>query len=79
MRPRRLSRAVLLAGALSIPAAAPAAAQTATIASAGVAKKRLQVRAGQRAMVVGSTAPAAADARRLAADPTQRALAHARP
>ena len=59
MRPRRLSRAVLMAGALSISVAAPAAAQTATIASAGVAKKRLQVRAGQRAMVVGSAAPAA--------------------
>ena len=60
MRPRPLSRAVLMAGALSISVAAPAAAQsTATIASAGVAKKRLHVRAGQRAKVVGAASPAA--------------------
>jgi rare lipoprotein A len=50
MRRRALSRAVLTAGALSISAAAPAAAQT------DVTKKRLHVRAGQDAVVVG-TAP----------------------
>jgi rare lipoprotein A len=50
MRRRSLSRAVLTAGALSISVAAPAAAQT------DVTKKRLNVRAGQSAVVVG-TAP----------------------
>ena len=50
-RRRKLSRAVLAAGALSISAAAPAAAQP------DVAKKRLNVRAGQRAVVVGATTP----------------------
>ena len=54
MRRRSLSRAVLTAGALSMSAAAPAAAQT------DVTKKRLHVRAGQSAVVVGSApAPAA--------------------
>jgi rare lipoprotein A (peptidoglycan hydrolase) len=51
---RSFSRAVLTAGALSMSAAAPAAAQT------DVTKKRLHVRAGQSAVVVGSApAPAA--------------------
>ena len=50
MRRRSLSRAVLTAGAFSIAMAAPAAAQT------DVTKKRLQVRAGQSAVAVG-TAP----------------------
>ena len=50
MRRRSLSRAVLTAGAFSIAVAAPAAAQT------DVTKKRLNVRAGQSAVVVG-TAP----------------------
>jgi rare lipoprotein A (peptidoglycan hydrolase) len=50
MRRRTLSRAVLTAGAFSIAMAAPAAAQT------DVTKKRLQVRAGQSAVAVG-TAP----------------------
>ena len=50
MRRRSLSRAVLTAGAFSIAMAAPAAAQT------DVTKQRLQVRAGQSAVVVG-TAP----------------------
>jgi rare lipoprotein A len=50
MRRRSLSRAVLTAGAFSIAMAAPAAAQT------DVTKKRLHVRAGQSAVVVG-TAP----------------------
>jgi rare lipoprotein A len=49
MRRRSLSRAVLTAGALSISAAAPAAAQT------DVTKQRLHVRAGQSAVVVGTT------------------------
>src|SRR5262245_24502967 len=49
MRRRKLSRAVLAAGALSISAAAPAAAQP------DVTKKRLDVRAGQRAVVAGAT------------------------
>jgi rare lipoprotein A len=47
MRRRKLSRAVLMSGALFISAAAPAAAQP------DVTKKRLDVRAGQRAMVAG--------------------------
>jgi rare lipoprotein A (peptidoglycan hydrolase) len=51
MRRRKLSRAVLTAGALSISAAAPAAAQP------DVTKKRLDVRAGQRAVVAGATTP----------------------
>jgi rare lipoprotein A len=51
MRRRKLSRAVLLAGALSSLAAAPAAAQPT------VTKKRLDVRAGQRAMVAGTATP----------------------
>ena len=50
MRRRTLSRAVLTAGAFSIAMAAPAAAQT------DVTKQRLNVRAGQSAVVVG-TAP----------------------
>jgi rare lipoprotein A len=53
MRPRPLSRAVLMAGALSVSAAAPAAAQS----DVTVAKKRLQLRAGQRAMAAGVAAP----------------------
>ena len=52
-----------LSGALTLTAAAPAAAQpegpTATVTSAGVAKKRLHVRSGQRVAVVGAARPAA--------------------
>jgi rare lipoprotein A len=51
MRRRALSRAALAAGALSVSAAAPAAAQT------DITGKRLNVRAGQRAMVAGATTP----------------------
>jgi rare lipoprotein A len=51
LRPRTLSRAVLLSGALCMSAAAPAAAQI------DVKKKRLHVKAGQRAVVVGATTP----------------------
>jgi rare lipoprotein A len=58
-----MRRAVMTAGALTITAAAPAAAQTeastTTVTSAGVAKKRLHVRAGQRVAVSGVTRPAA--------------------
>jgi rare lipoprotein A len=64
LRPRSTPRAALMAGALTLTAAAPAAAQsespTATITSAGVAKKRLHVRAGQRVAVRGVAQPAAA-------------------
>ncbi len=48
----------MLAGALSLTAAAPAAAQNATIASTGVAKKRLHVRTGENVKVVGAARPA---------------------
>jgi rare lipoprotein A len=51
LRARTLSRAVLLAGALSTSAAAPAAAQI------DVTSKRLHVKAGQRARVAGATVP----------------------
>jgi rare lipoprotein A len=51
MRRRSLSRAVLTAGAFSISVAAPAAAQP------DVTAKRLDVRAGQRAMVAGAATP----------------------
>ncbi len=63
MRPS-MPRAAMMAGALSLTVAAPAAAQTegptAGVASAGVAKKRLQVRAGKRVKVIGVAQPAAA-------------------
>jgi rare lipoprotein A (peptidoglycan hydrolase) len=51
MRSRTLSRAVLLGGVLSISASAPAAAQI------DVTKKRVHVKAGQRALVAGATTP----------------------
>ena len=61
MRRRTLSRAAVTAGALSLTAAPGAAAQSeATTASGSVTKKRLHVRAGQRALVVGAAAPAGA-------------------
>jgi rare lipoprotein A len=63
LRPLPMRRAVLTAGALAITAAAPAAAQseapTGTETSAGVGKKRLHVRAGQRVAVSGVAQPAA--------------------
>lgn len=50
-----------MAGALSLTAAPGAAAQSeATTASGSVTKKRLNIRAGQRALVVGAAAPAGA-------------------
>jgi peptidoglycan lytic transglycosylase len=64
-----MPRAAMLAGALTLSVAAPAAAQTdgpaAGVAAAGVVKKRLHVRAGNRVAVVGVARPAAAG--RLAA------------
>ena len=60
MRQLPMRRTALMAGALTMTAAAPAAAQTeATVASAGVAKKRLHVRTGQRVAVSGVAQPAA--------------------
>ena len=59
MRPRPMLRTALAAGALSLTSpVAPAAAQsTATIASAGVKKKRMHVRAGKRVVVAGAARP----------------------
>jgi rare lipoprotein A len=58
-----MPRAAMLAGAFTLSTAAPAAAQTegpaAGVASAGVVKKRLHVRAGDRVAVVGVARPAA--------------------
>jgi rare lipoprotein A (peptidoglycan hydrolase) len=51
LRRRKISRAALMAGALSMSAAAPAAAQP------DVTSKRLDIRAGQRAMVAGAATP----------------------
>jgi rare lipoprotein A len=51
LRSRTLSRAVLLGGVLSISASAPAAAQI------DVTKKRVNLKAGQRAFVAGATTP----------------------
>jgi rare lipoprotein A (peptidoglycan hydrolase) len=51
LRSRTLSRAVLLSGALSLSAAAPAAARI------DVTQKRLHVKSGERAKVVGATTP----------------------
>jgi rare lipoprotein A len=55
-----MPRAAMMAGALTLSMAAPAAAQTAGVASAGVVKKRLHVKAGNRVAVVGITRPATA-------------------
>jgi rare lipoprotein A len=60
-----MPRAAMMAGALTLSVAAPAAAQTegpttTAVASAGVLKKRLHVRAGDRVAVVGVAKPAAA-------------------
>ena len=59
-----MPRAAVMAGALTLSVAAPAAAQTegptAGVASAGVLKKRLHVKAGNRVAVVGLARPAAA-------------------
>ena len=59
MRPRPMLRTAVAAGALSLtlPVASGEAQSTATIASAGVEKKRLHVRAGKRAVVAGVARP----------------------
>lgn len=67
MRPRPMPRAALAAGALTLVLptldAPPAAGQsTATIAAAGVAKKRLHVRSGRRVVVTGAARPGVAGA-----------------
>jgi rare lipoprotein A len=56
LRPRTISRAAVMAGALSVAAAGPAAAQN----DIDVSKKRLHVRAGHRVAVVGAAHPAGA-------------------
>jgi rare lipoprotein A len=53
---RPTGRAALMAGALTVTATAPAAAQT-EAPTATVAKKRLHVRTGQRVAVAGVAAP----------------------
>jgi rare lipoprotein A len=61
LRPRPMSRAAVMAGALSLvvtgAAEQRAEAQTAKLAGAGVAKKRLHVRAGRDAHVIGTVRP----------------------
>ena len=59
MRPRPMLRTALAAGALSLtlPVAPAAAQSTAVIASAGVEKKRMHVRAGKRVVVAGAARP----------------------
>jgi hypothetical protein len=54
-----MSRAAVMAGAVSLAtsAPAPAAAQSDTARTAGVAEKRLHIRAGQRVRVAGATSP----------------------
>ena len=58
MRPRTIPRAAVMAGALSVAAAGPAAAQN----DIDVSKKRLHVRAGHRVAVVGAAHAAGAGA-----------------
>jgi rare lipoprotein A len=64
LRPRPTLRTALAAGALSLtlPVAPAAAQSTATIASAGVEKKRMHVRAGKRVVVAGAAQPGTAGA-----------------
>jgi rare lipoprotein A len=73
MRPS--SRAVLMAGALSIPAAAPAAAHSDAI---DVTKKRLHVRSGQRVLAVGATTPSSAAALQIRRKGRWRTVDHGR-
>ena len=58
MRPRTIPRAAVMAGALTVAAAGPAAAQN----DIDVSKKRLHVRAGHRVAVVGAAHAAGAGA-----------------
>ena len=60
MRPRPMLRAAVMAGALSLTVPGVADAQTANIAAAGVAKKRLHVTSGRQAHVIGSVRPGSA-------------------
>lgn len=58
MGPRPMSRAAVMAGALSLAVPlAEAVPADASIAAVGVKKKRMQIRAGQRASVVGRVQP----------------------
>jgi len=59
MRPRPMSRAAVMAGAVSlaVPLLAPMPADS-SVAAVGVKKKRMHIRAGQRVAVVGSVQPA---------------------
>jgi rare lipoprotein A len=63
LRPRPMSRTAVMVGALSLvvtgAAVERAEAQTANLASAGVAKKRLHVRAGRNVHVIGTVRPGA--------------------
>jgi rare lipoprotein A len=64
LRPRPMSRAAVVAGALSLvftgAAVERADAQTAKIAATGVVKKRLHVRAGRDVHVIGAVRPGTA-------------------
>jgi rare lipoprotein A len=64
LRPRPTLRTALAAGALSLtlPVAPAAAQSTARIASAGVEKKRMHIRAGKRVVVAGAARPGTAGA-----------------
>jgi rare lipoprotein A len=63
MRPRPMSRAAVMAGAVSlaVPLVAPVHAD-ATVAAVAVKKKRMHIRAGHRASVVGTVQPQTAGA-----------------
>jgi rare lipoprotein A len=58
MRPRPMSRAAVMAGAVSlaVPLVAPVHAD-ATVSAVGVKKKRMHIRAGHRASVTGTVQP----------------------
>jgi rare lipoprotein A len=58
MRPRPMSRAAVMAGAVSlaVPLVAPVAAD-ADVAAVGVKKKRMHIRAGHRVSVAGTVQP----------------------
>jgi rare lipoprotein A len=62
LRPRPMLRTAVTAGAMSLvlPITSAAAKSTATIASTGVEKKRMHVRAGKRVVVTGAARPGTA-------------------
>ena len=62
MRPRPMLRTAVAASAMSlvIPVTSAAAQSTATVASTGVQKKRMHVRAGKRVVVAGVAQPGTA-------------------